>query len=77
MPKKKPKIKRNRSGSSIASRKPKPKKAAQAKATLKERLDRAKKLARGASGGMGSFLACSVISVSLGTGALHHLMLLL
>ena len=44
MPKKKPKIKRNRSGSSIASRKPKPKKAAQAKATLKERLDRAKKL---------------------------------
>jgi hypothetical protein len=44
MPKKKPQSKRNRSGSSIVSRKPKPKKAAQAKATLKERLARAKKL---------------------------------
>jgi flagellar hook-length control protein FliK len=44
MSKKKPQLKRNRSGSSIASRKPKPKKAAQTKATLKERLARAKKL---------------------------------
>jgi hypothetical protein len=44
MPKKKRQPKRNRSGSVIVSRKSKPKKAAQAKATLKERLARAKKL---------------------------------